>query len=383
MLVNSSLDEVKRRETALHYIVDLLKEKGRENLFDLTGLAGGFPLNRDDIAILETYAGPALFQEDLDIWGKKHLGGEKLLALNRTSSGILASILALVKPGQEVVHYLPEKPSHPSIPLSCQLVGASYREFAVGEDLEIGDGTSLLVITGSTMDHQVLSQEEFEMAIHAAHHREVPVLVDDASGARLRTVIYGQPRATDLGADLVITSTDKLMEGPRGGLMAGKTSLIDLIKIKAHQFGLEAQPPLMAAMARALEKFNPHRIKRAMERKDHLYSALAPHYPGLEKTPTGVMLTPNALREDINVETTLTPRDTAMLLAMLLLKEENILTIPAVGMPGASATIRLDLASADANRLSDEAIRQSLHSAREILRTMADDMDACRRLLYH
>jgi len=96
-----------------------------------------------------------------------------------------------------------------------------------------------------------------------------------------------------------------------------------------------------------------------------------------------VMLTPNALREDINVETALTPRDMAMLLAMLLLKEENILTIPAVGMPGASATIRLDLASADANRLSDEAIGQSLHNARETLSTMADDMDACRRLLYH
>jgi L-seryl-tRNA(Ser) seleniumtransferase len=96
MLVNSSLDEVKRRETALRYIAHLVKEKGRENLYDLTGLAGGFLLNQDDIGLLETYAGPALFQEDLDLWGKKHLGGEKILALNRTSSGILAAILALV-----------------------------------------------------------------------------------------------------------------------------------------------------------------------------------------------------------------------------------------------------------------------------------------------
>jgi L-seryl-tRNA(Ser) seleniumtransferase len=382
MLVNSSLDEVRRREKALHYIADLVKKEGREKLFDLTGLAGGFPLNREDIGLLETYAGPALFQEDLDIWGKKHLGGEKLLALNRTSSGILASILALVQPGQEVVHYLPEKPSHPSIPRSCQLVGASYREFAVGEDLEIGDATSLLVITGSTMDHQVLSQENFKKAINVAHQQEVPVLVDDASGARLRTVVYGQPRATDLGADLVITSTDKLMIGPRGGLMAGKTSLIDLIKIKAHQFGLEAQPPLMAAMARALEKFNPHSIKMAMERKDQLHTTLTPYIPGLKKTPTGVMLTPTTLMEDIKVKTALTPQDLAMLLAMLLLKEENILTIPAVGMPGASATIRLDLASSDAKRLSDEDIGNSLQKALKILRAMVLDLDACRRVLY-
>ncbi len=328
MLVNSSRDEVKRRETALRYIADLVKEKGRDKLYDLTGLSGGFPLNQEDIGLLETYAGPALFEEDLDIWGKKHLGGEKVLALNRTSSGILATILALVKPGQEVLHYLPEKPSHPSIPRSCQLRGASYRELAVGEDLELIAATSLLVITGSTMDHRVLSQEDFERAIKAAHHQGVPVLVDDASGARLRTIIYNQPRATDLGADLVITSTDKLMEGPRGGLMSGKTDLIELIKIEAQQFGLEAQPPLMAAMARALEKFNPHHIKRAWERKDQLHNNLSTDYPGLQKTPTGVMLTPDTLMEIIKVKTVLTSQDVAMLLAMLLLKEENHQPMP-------------------------------------------------------
>jgi L-seryl-tRNA(Ser) seleniumtransferase len=382
MLVNSSLDEVKRRETSLYYIADLVKNKGRENLFDLTGLAGGFPLKKDDIALLETYAGPAIFEDDLELWGKKHLGGEKLLAFNRTSSGILACILALVKSGQEVVHYLPEKPSHPSIPRSCQLVGASYQEFAVGEELQLGEDTSLLVITGSTMDHQVIIQKDLEQAINAAHLRGVPVLVDDASGARLRTVIYGQPRATDLGADLVITSTDKLMEGPRGGLMAGKAQLIDLIKIKAHQFGLEAQPPLMAAMARALEKFEPENIKQAMERKDQLYHVLAPHFRGLEKTPTGVMITPPALMENINVKTFLTPEDGAILLAMLLLKEENILTIPAVGMPGASATIRLDLASPDAHWLTDASILESLQNALESLLSMADDQDTCRSVLY-
>ncbi|MDD1763837.1 MAG: TIGR03576 family pyridoxal phosphate-dependent enzyme, partial [Methanobacteriaceae archaeon] len=193
---------------------------------------------------------------------------------------------------------------------------------------------------------------------------------------------YNQSRATDLGADLVITSTDKLMGGPRGGLMAGKAQLIDLIKIKAHQFGLEAQPPLMAAMARALEKFEPENIKQAMVRKDQLYHALAPHFRGLEKTPTGVMITPSALMENINVKTFLTPEDGAILLAMLLLKEENILTIPAVGMPGASATIRLDLASPDAHRLTDAAILEILQNALESLLSMADDQDTCRSVLY-
>jgi L-seryl-tRNA(Ser) seleniumtransferase len=95
------------------------------------------------------------------------------------------------------------------------------------------------------------------------------------------------------------------------------------------------------------------------------------------------MITPTALMENVKVKTDLTPQDGAMLLAMLLLKEEHILTIPAVGMPGASATIRLDLASADAQRLSDQAMGRSLQKALEILIAMAPDLDACRQVLYH
>ncbi|MDP3066016.1 MAG: TIGR03576 family pyridoxal phosphate-dependent enzyme, partial [Methanobacteriaceae archaeon] len=192
MLVTSPRDEVKRREKALKFIASLVQNKGRSALFDLTGLAGGFPLQGVDLGLLETYAGPALFTEDLNTWGTKHLGGEKLLALNRTSSGILASILALVKPGEEVLHYLPQQPSHPSIPRSCDLIGASYREYVVGEPVEIKEATSLLIITGATMDHQVIPLEEFKQSIKAAHDKGVPVMVDDASGARLRTVIYHQ-----------------------------------------------------------------------------------------------------------------------------------------------------------------------------------------------
>lgn len=61
MLICSSLDEVKRRETALKFIAFLVKEKGRNSLYDLSGLAGGFPVGNSDLDILETYAGPAIF----------------------------------------------------------------------------------------------------------------------------------------------------------------------------------------------------------------------------------------------------------------------------------------------------------------------------------
>ncbi len=89
------------------------------------------------------------------------------------------------------------------------------------------------------MDHEVITLKDFLRIIEIAKSNDVRVFVDDASGARLRTVVYKQPRAMDMGADIAITSTDKLMDGPRGGLMSVKKDVMIEIKTKAHQFGLE------------------------------------------------------------------------------------------------------------------------------------------------
>ena len=105
MIINNSLDEVKKREKALSIIKNIVEEIGRSSLYDLTGLSGGFIASPSEISLLETYVGPAIFEEELQDVGKDHMGGEKILPLNRTSSGILATILALVSkdPFQEVV----------------------------------------------------------------------------------------------------------------------------------------------------------------------------------------------------------------------------------------------------------------------------------------
>lgn len=386
MLLSSPLHESKRREAALKIINIKVKEKFRSHLYDLTGLSGGFPIKNEDIDLLETYAGPAIFEEQIQPLGKKHLGGEKILALNRTSSGILASILALVKPNEDVVHYLPQLPSHPSIPRSTGLIGANYYEFDDLNKFKVGDKAGLVVITGSTMDHQILEIEDFLKIIKISKTKNVPVLVDDASGARLRTIIYKQPRAMDMGVDLVITSTDKLMDGPRGGLMSGREELVDLVKSKAHQFGLEAQPPLIAGMVRALENFNPERILKAKEQKREVYRALANDLKEIKETPTGIMLLPEDIMGILDysgVQTSLTPMEVASVLAMIFLRDHNIITIPAVGMPGASPTIRMDMASKDAERLKTDYIIQAFDNAFSKLKKVVNDENACKKILFN
>ena len=382
MIITNSLDEVKKREKALSIIKDIVENKGREFLFDLTGLSGGFIASPSDLSLLETYVGPAIFEEALQEVGIEHMGGEKVLPLNRTSSGILATILALVEEDTNVVHYLAQLPAHPSIPRSCKLVGANYFETDVFEEFSIPDNTSLVVITGSTMDLKVIDEDEFKRVIEMAHEKGIPVMVDDASGARLRTVVFNQPRACDLGADIAITSTDKLMPGPRGGLMAGRKDLIDEIKVKVNQFGLEAQPPAVLAMLNGIKNFNGDNLVKSFERKDEFFDILNEKFGNFEKTPNGVLISPEGLADEISVGHNLSDDDLAFVLSFILLKDHGIITIPAVGMPGASATIRFDLSTNDAFNLDLNDLGEKLESSFDKLVDVVSDENKCREIIF-
>ncbi|PAV06679.1 TIGR03576 family pyridoxal phosphate-dependent enzyme [Methanosphaera cuniculi] len=369
------LDEVKRREKGLKIINEKIKNDNVNSLVDLTGLAGGFDLTSDDMSLLETYAGPAVYDEKIQDLGLKHMGGEKVLPVNRTTSGIVATIIALVEPDTKIVHFLAKKPAHPSIPRTAKLVGAEYEEYTDMDDLKhIDDNTSLVIITGTTMDLEVIDEEDFKKVINEAHKYNIPVFVDDASGARIRCAIYNQPTAIDLGADLSVTSTDKLMEGPRGGLMAGSKDLIDQIKLVVNQYGLEAQTPLVVAMIKGLEKYTPERIQKAFTQKDKLYEMLENQGLNPQKTPTGFMFKEDEIVNELKKRGANIEYDTdiiATIYSMLLLKNYNIITIPSVGMPGASKTVRIDWSAKDSDKLTMEelidAIDETFNMTKEVL----------------
>ena len=383
MIVDNSLQEVKKRENALSIIKYKVENDGRSSLFDLTGLSGGFIATPSEINLLETYVGPAIFEEELQAVGKEHMGGDKILPVNRTSSGILATILTLVAEDSNVVHYLAELPAHPSIPRSCKLVGANYFETDVFEEFSIPENTSLVVITGSTMDHKVIDEGEFKKVIEMAHEKDIPVMVDDASGARLRTVVFNQPRACDLGADIAITSTDKLMPGPRGGLMAGKEELIDKIKVKVNQFGLEAQPPAVLAMLNGIKNFDGNNLINSFERKDELFDLLNEKFSNFQKTPTGVMISPQGLSKELNIENELSDNDLAFVFSFILLKDHGIITIPPVSMPGASATIRFDLSTSDAFKLNLNDLNKKIESSFDRLQGVITNEEECREIVFN
>lgn len=383
MIVNNSLDELKKRENSLKIVKEIIEVKGRDFLIDLTGLSGGFIVSSEELNLLETYVGPAIFEYELQIEGIKHLGGEKIFPVNRTSSGIFATILALVSKDSYVVHFLSQLPGHPSIVRSCNLVNGNYLEFDSFNEFHIPDNCSLVIITGSTMDHNVMDEDIFKKIIQMAHNKNIPVFVDDASGARLRTVIFNQKKALDLGADIVVTSTDKLMPGPRGGLLAGKKDLIDKIKVKANQFGLEAQPPLILAMVNGLKAFKEENLLNAFIKKEKFLSILQKNFSMFKLTPTGVMIKPEDLSYEVkNKDTELSNEDLAFLFAMILLKEEGIITIPAVSMPGASATIRFDLSANDASNIELEILNNKIISSFNKLLEISKNKEEAKKIIF-
>lgn len=385
MIVENSLDELKKREAAYKIIKDIIESKEDIPLYDLTGLSGGFLASEDELSLLQTYIGPAIFEDKIQEIGKKHMGGEKLVPLNRTSSGILATILSLVKKGDNVVHFLKAHPAHPSITRACDLVGANYEEFIDINKFNIPENTSLVIITGSTMDHQVLDEETFKKVIKMAHEKNIPVFVDDASGARLRTAIFNQKPACELGADLAITSTDKLMKGPRGGLLAGREDLVNMVKTKSNEFGLEAQAPIILAMINALKDYNPENLRAAISKKDELFNLLNDSFDMFETTPTGVRVSKESLYNAVKskVDTKLSNTDLCFLWSMILLKNEKIITIPAVSMPGASTTIRFDLSANDANKLDIKDIFNKISNSFDLLIKVCVDVDKSRKIIYN
>ena len=150
------------------------------------------------------------------------------------------------------------------------------------------------------------------------------------------------------------------MEGPRGGLMAGSEELINKIKLTVNKLGLEGQPPLVAGMVRGLEKYTPERIQTAFKQKDELNQKLKDKGLNPLPTPTGFMFKKEEIYNEITkrgAQTDISDYVIATLYSMLLLKNYGIVTIPAVGMPEASRTIRIDWSSKHSSKLTmDELV---------------------------
>jgi L-seryl-tRNA(Ser) seleniumtransferase len=354
-ILRSSLDEAQRRLHAMHLIRERAAIHGLDSFYNITGLHRDFPLPAEKLNHAEEWLGPAFYWDELEEMARVHFGARSdhdVVVLNRCSAGIIASCLAIIKPGSKVISLVPGERSHPSIGQGIRLSRAEVLQMNCYEDVSqaLGSGAvSFMVITGVSSELEVIDQHIMLAAIAMAKKFAVPVMLDDAYGTRLRPIIYGQPMSMQTGVNLAVTACDKAgMSGPRAGLMVGEKQYMALVNTKAAELGLEARSSLAAAVWASLKAFTPRELEKEVAFGALIYERLVQKYGPERVIKSGIGASLPAeniyelvkeIRED-DTDLSVCPGEITAAIGMVWLQKYGIISVSALGQPGASIWLR-------------------------------------------
>lgn len=361
----------------------------KKALYDFTGLQGKFQLKPEDmeVASIGEWGLPAVFSEKLRNLAIQHLGGDPekhdVVFFNRTSGGIILAELLLAKKGETVVSFSPPPCAHSCVPRGAQLAGASYMEVFTSKELEtvLGERTdvTLLVITGSSIHLEAMPLEELKRSIKLAKDRGISVLLDDASGARIRTVLCNQPKAFELGVDMAITSTYKAgLYGPRGGFLVAEKEFAKKLDTASCEYGFDARPFSVLSILRALENWDPENLRKEAEIGNKIFEKARMLYGERAKKRVGLWI----LEEDVleiamekagvaDKVPPIVPTEASSGCGMILLEDYGIGTITSLGGPGCTFAVRLKPHFPEAIRFGDpEKIVRALDESLNRLSTI-------------
>ncbi|MGI9625588.1 MAG: aminotransferase class I/II-fold pyridoxal phosphate-dependent enzyme [Longimicrobiales bacterium] len=398
-IVSDSEDETLKNLRAEQIIRRRVAELGTDSIYVFTGMACDFPLAAEDLgALAQESVGPALFSAELREQAIHHMGGspeDDVAVFNRTSGGIVAVCLALCSPGETIISLVPGAISHPSLKRGAELAGNALLEVsgieALGEALGETAG-SLVFITGVTSEQLVIPENDLAQAIELTREAGRVSLVDDAYGARVRTVLFGQRSALAAGADLAITSNQKAgLTGPRAGLLVGNQALVRKALSVATSFGQEARGPIALGVLRSLQRYTPERLLADVETGKALFEAFAAAFGSNRVSPSP--LGPIIEQDDVlsilvqmagadAPSVPLVPAEASAAVCMLLLEQSGILTANVAGAPGSRASLRLKGSAEDVRRIGGVgAVVEALDHALDGAANMIDDVDRVRTLL--
>ncbi|MBI1735790.1 MAG: hypothetical protein HYR51_11510 [Candidatus Rokubacteria bacterium] len=353
----------------------------------------------------ERYLANKLAEERLDGLAKAHMGGDErfgVMAFTRTTAANLTIVLALAQPGSVVPYLVPRYPKpgfkghgHPSIPRAIELARARTEVVVDPDELRrVVERGPVSLITVCPSYRGIIPEAFTRGACELGHARGIPVFVDDASGARLRTVGERQGRAMDLGADVTVTSCEKYgLTGPRAAVVVARRDLLDRIGAKAAVLGTEARPSVAAAIVRCLEEWTPERgaaIYADWERRHRpLYEAMHAAFGDRVqwKPYGGVWLLPEdtleiAMERAGLEETPFAPVDAATVLAMILLRRHGYMTLPALHYPGASKSLTIHMAQPAAQKLTTDEIVRAIDEAFTALAAMLPSRERMEAMLF-
>jgi L-seryl-tRNA(Ser) seleniumtransferase len=229
-------------------------------------------------------------------------GAEDVLLVNNNAAATLLVLRALARDREVIVSRgeLIEIGGSFRLPEIMAESGATLREVGTTNKTHLRDyeraispATALLLKVHKSNYDIVGFTKEVGIAELAAlgKARGVPVLDDLGCGAVIGLERFGLAHEVTLaesvaaGADLVLSSTDKLIGGPQGGLIVGRKELIDRVRSHPLYRAMRVCKLTLAALEATLRLFkNPAQLTRTH-----------PLYAMLAKTPDALFRQAEAL----------------------------------------------------------------------------------------
>jgi L-seryl-tRNA(Ser) seleniumtransferase len=398
-ILTSTEDDFRKLQQAWRVIEARVTQHGPDAIYNFSGLEHGLPLTPEELPIANDFVAPALYFERFKAAALDHLGGSPLrhdaALFSRLTGATYATHLTLVKPGDVVIGISPSY-SHPSVVRAVAQSGAklvdtrSLAEFR--EALERESGVSLVVLTRLAVTYELMTVHDMRAVVRLAHARSIPVYVDDAGGARVGPALFDQPRALELGVDVVATGLDKYgTVGPRLGVLAGEKSLVSRIRARAFEMGLEARPLLYPAAFRSLAGYTPERVRHLVETTREVAAAVK-QVVGEHRVHETPMIA-ELLAEDIlemameraGLRTPpIVPIEATAALAMLLLRDHGMMTVHFVGLPPGTSALMIKFIPPEtlARFGGAQAYARAIGDTLTKLTAIVVDTEKIRRLLF-
>ena len=222
-------EEVARMLRARGMVGAIVRAKGKEGIFDLSGMNRGSGITAEDVPHLTSHV-PFFerFEGKTEPLALKHMGADAskhaALILNRVSAANFIALTTLLRKGDRVFAFAPAGgASHPSTVRPISMAGAELREFHSYADLKKAwdaGAPRLLLVTPISASKRHIPFAEFKQALALPRAAGTLIYVDDAHMAS-RIAFFDEPLTFQVGEiDIAVCSADKHVAGPRGSASA-------------------------------------------------------------------------------------------------------------------------------------------------------------------
>lgn len=204
-IIRSSTDEGRRLRHGQAVAAQRVRKLGADSIGIFTGNQRDFLVKPEDLnTACEEWVGPGTVAERLAELAIDHLGGgegDSVATFNRTSAAIVSVIAALAanKPVISVVP--PGGRSHASVNRGAKLAGVNAIEIQGDAQWQAAielNRPALVVVTTVTSSLERMDDEITQAVVSHCRRNNIIVFLDEAYGARLRTVLHGGIKALPL-----------------------------------------------------------------------------------------------------------------------------------------------------------------------------------------